>query len=105
MPGAGGSGCHPCWGPNSEYLIWARNNLGRIENGVGQGLGSAGLSDYCYGISNDAKWVIGRIGAIGNDQNTPHDIIYYPVDTSNGGWMLGEGTRIGSGTWCDIHVN
>ena len=105
VPGAGGPGCHPCWGPNSKYLIWARNELCRIENGVGQGLGSAGLSDYCYGISNDAKWVIGRIGSNGNDQNTSHDIIYYPVDTSNGGWMLGEGTRIGNGTWCDIHVN
>jgi hypothetical protein len=52
-----------------------------------------------------AKWVIGRIGSNGNDQNTSYDIIYYPVDTSNGGWKLGEGTRIGNGTWCDIHVN
>jgi hypothetical protein len=104
VPGAGGSGCHPCWGPNSEYLIWANDHVCRIKDGMGQGLGSAGLGKYHYGISNDAKWVVGRISDDGTGQNSPDDIVYYPVDTSNDGWELGEGTRIGSGTWCDIHV-
>lgn len=105
-----GGGCHPSWGANSYWLMWARNQVGAISDGRVVHKQSAGLHDYHYGCSQDMKWAIGRIGSSGNDQNTPHAIIFYPLRASLPGqgttWSLnkGEAVRVGSGTWCDIHV-
>ncbi len=105
-----GGGCHPCWGPNSYWLMWARKNVGAFDDGQKIYKSGSGLHDYHYGFSNDGKWIIGRIGSSGNDQNTPHPIKYYGLNASAKGepasWQrAGDGIQIGSGTWCDIHVN
>ncbi|MBD3241459.1 MAG: hypothetical protein GF331_12795 [Chitinivibrionales bacterium] len=106
-----GGGCHPSWGPNSYWLMWARGMVGAFDNGQRLWSGSSGLHDYHYGFSNDGNWVIGRIGSSGNDQNTDHAIIYYPCNASKRGepvsWHVdrSQGETVGNGTWCDIHVN
>lgn len=106
-----GGGCHPSWGPNSYWLMWARGQVGAFSNGRKLWSGSSGLHDYHFGFSNDGKWVIGRIGSSGNDQNTDYPIIYYPCNASKPGespsWSInrGAGETVGRGTWCDIHVN
>ena len=105
-----GGGCHPSWGPNSYWLMWARGQVGAFSNGKKLWSGRSGLHDYHYGFSNDGKWVIGRIGSSGNDQNTDYPIIYYPCNASKEGetpsWSVnrGAGETVGRGTWCDIHV-
>ena len=110
VSGAGGGGCHPCWGPRGKYLIWASNNVCKIENGIGKGLGKAGLGKYWYGISNDAYydegnlWVIGRCGSRG-DQNSEGSVCFREVDISGGGYKYSnEAKTIGSGNATDIHV-
>ena len=110
VPGAGGSGCHPSWGPRSKYLIWAQNTVCRIDGGVGKGFGKVvGLGKYWYGISNDAfydegkLWIIGKMG--GGEQNAAGPIEFKEVDISGSGWKPAKtGTKVGNGATCDIHI-
>ena len=108
VPGAGGSGVHPCWGPRSNYLIWAQNRVCRIDSDSGVSLGSAGLSRQYYGISNDTYYDKGKLWIIGqryiSGSNPSEPVEFKSVDISGGGWNVGESTKVGSGTWCDIHV-
>ena len=99
-----GGGCHPAWCSDSYWLMWARRNVAAYHNGSRVYVGTSGLHDYHYGCANDMSWVIGRIGASGNDQNTDHAIIAYPLDASKPGepprWAVDKtnGLQISSGT-------
>ena len=65
-----------------------------------------------YSLPKSAHVLISVYNVLGQrirtlvDQNTPHDIIVYPVDVSGNQWNINmeEGLLIGEGTWCDIHV-
>jgi hypothetical protein len=111
IPGIGGGGCHPCWGPRSRYLIWAKNRVGIINGGQGMRLGFAGFGHLYFGISNDAEYDQGRLWAIGvmsgnrNSMNAMSDVVFKPIDITDNGWRPGPATKVASrGTWCDIHV-
>jgi hypothetical protein len=109
ISGAGGGGCHPCWGPRSKYLIWSKNQVCRVDGGSGRNLGKAGVGSYWQGISNDAYfdegklWIIGRMRG-GKNQNAAGSVEFREVDIANGGWAPGPTTKVGEGTAADIHV-
>jgi hypothetical protein len=111
LPGSGGSGFHPHWGPRSKYLLWAKGNVCRIEGGrTTMPAKNSGLGAYWQGFSNDAYYDEGRIWVIGTveenllDQNSAGDNQYKEVDISSGGYKVKEGISLGKGTGGDIHI-
>lgn len=101
-------GCHPSWGSDSYWLYHATNAINPCVNGTLENAGASVPFPYHCGWSNDMKWVIGRIGNYGNDQNTAHMLEVHSIDVSAPGeahkWNRSKVFDFVNGTWCDIHV-